>query len=72
MEAIPFGIGPSKTMAGGMDRLADAILRGETAGEIFAEPWAFPRSLYIAIANKNWDRTARKNGLRPGDLYRRL
>ncbi len=72
MNAIPFGTGPSKTMAEGMDRLADAILRGETAGEIFAEPWAFPRQLYIAIANKNWDRTARKNGLRPGDLYRRL
>ena len=55
-----------------MDRLAEAIRRGTQMEDIYAEPFCFPRSLFMQIANRNWNRTARKNGIRPEDLYRRL
>ena len=72
MQHIPFAVGPTKTMARCMDALADAVNRGDAAEELYAEPYRFPRSLYIFIANTNWNTTARKNGIRPKDLYRRL
>ena len=72
MDYIPFRLGTTKNMAKGMDRLAAAIRAGESMPEVCAEPWAFPRSLYIAIANTSWNKTAKANGLRPADLYRRL
>ncbi len=72
METIPLGLGPTRNVFEGMKKLASAIDRGESPGELYAEPYMFPRGLYIFIANTNWDRTARKNGLRPRDLYRRL
>ena len=55
-----------------MDKLAKAIHAGGAISDIFAEPYAFPRALYIAIANANWNRTAKANGLQPSDLYRKL
>lgn len=72
MGFLPFHFGPTKKAAEGMDRLADAIRRGVKTEDIYAEPYGFPRSLYIWIANTNWNRTARKNGVRPEELYRRL
>ena len=54
------------------ERLAEAVNSGSMLADLFAEPYAFPRALYIAIANLSWNRTARANGLRPGDLVRRL
>ena len=62
----------TKKVAEGMDKLAKAINEKSAIADIFAEPYAFPRALYIAIANINWNRTAKANGLRPSDLYRRL
>ena len=72
MVHIPFHIGATKKVAEGMDKLAKAINEKSAIADIFAEPYAFPRALYIAIANINWNRTAKANGLRPSDLYRRL
>ena len=69
---VPFGIGPSKTCAAGIKRLGKAIEHGEKIPELFAEPWKFPRSLYILIANVSWNRAAKRNGIRPKDMYRRL
>lgn len=71
-ESLPFGAGPSRATARGVARLAKAIDAADRTEDIFAEPTAFPRRLYILIANRNWNRTARKNGIRPRDLYRRL
>ena len=68
----PFGLGPTAAAARGVARLAEAIGAETDAGEILAGPTAFPRRLYILIANRNWNRTARKNDIRPRDLYRRL
>ena len=72
MEYIPFHIGPSKNASKGMDRLAAAIRQGAKTEDIYTEPFCFPRSLYIKIANTNWNKTSRKNGIRPRDLYCRL
>lgn len=72
MEVIPFRRWATKTAAKGMERLADAINRGSAVEDIYAEPYGFPRSLYIWIANTNWDLTAKKNGISPKDLYTRL
>ena len=72
MDYIPFRVGTTKNMAKGMARMAAAVDAGESMPVLYAEPWAFPRALYIAIANLNWNKTAKANGLRPAELYRRL
>ena len=71
-EGIPFRMGPTKKASEGMDRLANAVNHKKNTADIYAEPHRFPRLLYIAIANTNWNRTAKQNGIRPKDLYRRL
>ena len=72
MDVIPLGVGPTRRAAEGMNKLAEAIRDGCAVSDIYAEPYLFPRSLYIRIANSSWNRTAKQNGISPGDLYRRL
>ncbi|MCR5449777.1 MAG: hypothetical protein K6F23_10305 [Solobacterium sp.] len=72
MDILPAWLGPSSKAYQGMKKLVSAVEQGETVTDIYAEPFMFPRSLYIRIANTNWNRTARKNGITPKDLYRRL
>ena len=72
MGFTPFGFGPTKEIAKGMNQLADAIRQGRECGEVYAEPYRFPRSLYIAIANSGWNQAAKKNGIRRKDLFRQL
>ena len=72
MEMMPFGTGPIKKISQGMDRLAKAIDSGVRSYDIYAEPKGFPKWLFIQIANTNWNRLAKKNGIRPEDLYRQL
>lgn len=71
MDVIPFRRGTTKKASQGMDRLVQAIDNSEAIGDIYAEPFAFPRWLYVLIANTNWNRTSRKNGIRPKDMYTR-
>ena len=72
MEMIPFGKGPIKKVAEGMDLLARAINSESKTYDIYAEPKGFPKWLFIQIANTSWDRTARKNGIDPKEMYRQL
>ena len=72
MQHLPFNIGFTRNVSRGMKRLAGAIDNGTVTDDIYAEPFCFPRSLYIGIANKGWERMARANGIRPEDLYRQL
>ncbi len=72
MGFIPFGFGATKAIAKGMGQLAEAIRQSKECGEIYTEPYCFPRSLYIAIANAGWNRAAKKNGIRRRDLFRQL
>ncbi len=71
MEAIPFSRGTTKKASQGMDLLVQAIDNDETVADIYAEPFAFPRWLYVWIANTNWNRTSRKNGIKPKDMFTR-
>ena len=71
MEVIPFSRGTTKIASQGMDRLAHAIDSAGTLEDIYAEPFAFPRRLYVLIANTNWNRTSRKNGIKPKDMFTR-
>ena len=71
-ETIPFHRGPAKKVADGLQQMAEAISAGEAMEEAYAEPYHFPRALYIAIANHGWKKAAKGNGIRPADLYRKL
>ena len=71
MKVIPFSLGTTRNASKGMDRLARSIDKAETMTDIYAEPFAFPRWLYIWIANTNWNRTSRKNGIKPEDMFTR-
>ena len=71
MEMIPFKNGPTKKASQGMDRLARSIDIAGVMEDIYAEPYRFPRWLYIWIANTNWNSTSRKNGIKPKDMYTR-
>lgn len=71
-KAVPFRLFPSRKIDQGMNRLAQAVNAGTVIDDIFAEPFAFPRSLYLKIANDNWNVTAKQNGIKPEDLYRQL
>ena len=51
MEFTPFRFGPTRKAAEGMSTLADAIRGGAKIEDIYAEPFHFPRPLYIKIAN---------------------
>ena len=70
--ATPMKYWITSRIEAGMKKLAKAIDDRAVLGDIYAEPYRFPRSLYIQIANTNWKITALKNGIRPGDLYRKL
>ena len=72
MEMIPFGRGPIKKASEGMDLLARAVNSESRTYDIYAEPKGFPKWLFIQIANTNWNRTAKQNGIDPKDLYRQL
>ena len=72
MRHLPFNVGFTRNVARGMKRLAEALDAGLPAEDIFAEPFCFPRWLYIRIANNGWRKMAKANGLKPEDLFRRI
>lgn len=72
MQYFPFSFGATRNMSKGIGKLAAAIRNGEKTEDIFAEPFMFPRLLFMLIANYSWNVNARKNGISPADLYRRL
>ncbi len=47
---------PARNAENGIRRLAEAVRRGTDAGENYADPFMFPRWMYILIANANWQR----------------
>ena len=67
----PFDKSSNKKAIEGIARLAKAINHEVKMKDIYAEPHHFPRWLYIAIANTNWNRLAKKAGIKPKDLYQR-
>ena len=71
MKVIPFSLGMTGIASKGINRLARSIDKAETMADIYAEPFAFPRGLYVWIANINWYRTSIKNGIKPKDMFTR-
>lgn len=61
----------NKKVVEGIGRLAEAVNNSAAMDDVFAEPYLFPRWLYLAIANTNWNRLAKKAGIKPKDLYRK-
>ena len=72
LGVLPYRFWVTKDVARGTEQLAAAICSGQKIQDIYVEPYAFPRSLYNAIANSGWSRNAKAAGLRPRDLYRQL
>ena len=72
MQYLPFRFGFTRKISRGIEKLAEAIRNGSVTEDIFAEPYLFPRLLFMLIANYSWNVNARNNGIRPADLYRRL
>ena len=72
VQQLPLGFWPTNKIVRGLNTLADAINNKAIIEDIYAEPYMFPRSLYLGIANRNWNNLACKNGISPKDLYRKL
>ncbi|MBR2531493.1 MAG: flavodoxin family protein [Lachnospiraceae bacterium] len=71
-NALPITAGPLKTVGLGLQKLAGAIDTGTPLQEVYTGPRFLPRPLFVFIANQSWNGEARRNGIRPADLYRRL
>ena len=64
--------GPSKNMAEGVKRIANAINAGQIMEDVYADAYKFSRGMYIFAANASWPLDAKKNGLKKKDLFRQL
>jgi len=67
-NAAPVGKGPLKKLGLALDMLSANILSGKDAEDYFFEP-GFPRFLYKAAVHMGWKTQAKKNGLKPKQLY---
>lgn len=64
--------GPAKNVILGLRELANAINSSSEIADIYADALNFSRRLYMKIANSNWPKSAKQNGLKKRDLRRRL
>ncbi|MBP5222805.1 MAG: flavodoxin family protein [Lachnospiraceae bacterium] len=62
---------PARNAVLGLVKLAEVIRSSEQVEDIYADPFRFPRFIYILISNSLWPRGAAKNGIRKKDLYLR-
>ncbi len=60
--------GPVKNVTRALSVLAEHIDSGESMDDMYAQPFLFPRWLYIQIANRSWDLQALSAGIKPRDL----
>ena len=60
MRSGAHSLWPARNAVRCIERLAEAIGTGEETEDIYADPFLFPRGLYILIANTNWQRLKRK------------
>lgn len=68
--AAPVGRGPLKKLGLALDALTEAIKNGKTIDDRLFAP-GFPRFLYQLLAHISWRTQARKNGLKPAQMYDR-
>jgi multimeric flavodoxin WrbA len=67
---VPAGRGPRKNFTNALKELAQSIDHCAGGEDIFAVP-NFPRFLYMRFAHMGWRMQARKNGIRPKQLFTR-
>lgn len=70
-QVAPLGTGPVTSFGKSMDALAGRILAGEAGDDLYAEP-NFPRFLYKTMAHIGWRSQAKKNGISPKGMKRRI
>ena len=70
MAATNIEKGAAAEVGSALAKLSEAINKDQKAGDLYAGPKGFPRCCYMFIANSNWPRGGRKNGLKRKDLYR--
>ena len=70
INRMPLEKGIIKHVGKGMLKLAKAIENSEVIEDIYADPAMFPRFLYKMMANMEWPKAARQNGLNPKELLR--
>jgi hypothetical protein len=67
---LTIGRGPLKNLGDAISDLAKDIIVLDSAPDRAIEP-NFPRSLYKAAAHMEWRKAARKNNLKPKQLYKK-
>lgn len=60
--------GPVKHVSDALSALGDHVQSGERMEDICAQPFLFPRWLYIQIANRSWDLSALSAHMKPSAL----
>ncbi len=71
IKMAPVGRGPSVNLGRAYEKLIKDILELCSRDTMFIEP-NFPRILYKLAAHGNWRASVKKNGLKVGDLRKRL
>ena len=67
-QNIPMGHGPKKRLGQALQTLAEAIVSGGQAEDLYITQ-NFPRVLYRMSAESVWRRKGRKNGLSKQELF---
>lgn len=70
LSVAPIGKGPLTKIGLSLTTLATGIAQQAAVDISFAEP-NFPRFLYILAAHSQWRKSAKSNGLRTKDIYRK-
>lgn len=68
---VPMGHGPKKNLGEALKALGENISKGNTCKDLCITA-NFPRFLYKVSGNYNWKQIAKKNGVKPRELSRRL
>ncbi len=72
VKQVPLGHGPLKNLGDAINSLAQNIQTRTQADSVFVSP-NFPRPAWKFMATHTfWNATAKKNGLKTGDILRRL
>lgn len=72
MEMMPLQKGPGKDVYDGITQLANSINNNKKMNDIYKGVRIIPRWLFIKIANKSFNLTGKRNGLKPKDLRKTL
>ncbi|MCL2198315.1 MAG: NAD(P)H-dependent oxidoreductase [Defluviitaleaceae bacterium] len=70
LNSSPIGIAVLKNIGIALETLAENINKQISGDDLFAQP-NFPKFLYKTAAHFNWIQSAKKNGLKRNDIYKK-